>query len=509
MKCPKCHFDNPADARFCDECGRDLKEPPAPPPGPSRRYAELLDVGRIITSEMNFDVLFPLVIEHTNSIMGTEASSVFFFEVKTDELTCLVSSDLKKCEIRVPAANGISGWVFQHRTHALVNDASGDPRFNASVDAKTGFRTRNVLCVPLINRYRECIGTLQALNKENGSFTDEDVEVLTSLSNYVTVAIENSRLYEELKAMNKAKDRAISHLSHELKTPLALISAVLGTLSQKLATSTIAGIERNLAMAERNVTRLLHLQQEIDNIMNEKSAGYETKISRVIEDVFHFVERERDVLDVDALGRVSDFIASIYRSDPESIGSIPMVEFLHAICEACRKATGGRKVEIAEDLGDAAEITANQAALRKVFDGILRNAVENTPDGGRIEVTARVDDQHLVVHVRDFGTGITDENQKLIFTGFFHTQDTEHYSTKTPYAFNAGGSGADLLRAKVFSERYGFEIAFDSTRCTFIPEDSDECPGRISSCRFVKDESGCRASGTVFTVKIPLTRDAE
>ena len=170
---------------------------------------------------------------------------------------------------------------------------------------------------------------------------------------------------------------------------------------------------------------------------------------------------------------------------------------------------GGREVEITENLADEVEITANRSALKKVFEGILRNAVENTPDEARIEVTARVNDEHVVVEFRDFGTGITKENQKLIFTGFFHTQDTGHYSTKTPYAFNAGGAGADLLRAKVFSERYGFSISLDSTRCPFIPEDTDECPGRISRCPYVDDQSEFRTSGTVFTVKIPLTRDTE
>ena len=142
-----------------------------------------------------------------------------------------------------------------------------------------------------------------------------------------------------------------------------------------------------------------------------------------------------------------------------------------------------------------------------MFDGILKNAVENTPDEGKIEVTARLDGNHLAVHFRDFGTGITPENQKLIFAGFFHTQDTDHYSTKTPYAFNAGGSGADLLRAKVFSERYGFAIDFESTRCAYIPEDTDECPGRISRCGSISNTSECRASGTVFTVTIHVGTD--
>ena len=257
-----------------------------------QRYAELLKVGRIITSEMNFEALFPLVIQQTNSIMDTEASSAFLFDEKTNELWSLVSTDLKRSEIRILATQGVAGWVFQQRTYSVVNDASNDPRFNASVDAKTGFHTRNILCVPLINRQKKCIGTLQTLNKQDGVFTEEDVEVLASLSDYVTVAVENSRLYEELKAMNKAKDRAISHLSHELKTPLALVSAVLGGLGQKIVKGNTTGLGASLSLAERNVARLLRLQQEIDNIMNEHAAEYQVKISRLIEDASHFVEHQ-------------------------------------------------------------------------------------------------------------------------------------------------------------------------------------------------------------------------
>jgi len=472
------------------------------------RYRRLLEVGQIITSEMSFDVLFPLVIEHTNSIMDTEASSVFLFDEKTEELWSLVSTNLKRSEIRIPATQGIAGWVFQHMTHTVVNDTSLDPRFNASVDAKTGFHTKNTLCVPLITRQKTCIGTLQVLNKREGAFTNDDVDVLTSLSNYVTVALENSRLYDDLKAINKAKDRAISHLSHELKTPLALISAAISAASSKLGS--LSGIDRHMAMAERNVRRLLRLQEEIDGIMNETAAEYKAMISRLVEDAFHFVEHQRGVDPAyeEALALVSGFIGSIYKTDRESVERISPRELLHGICDAGRSAMGERKVGIAEDLADEGEITGNRIALKKVFEGLLRNAIENTPDEGRIEVTTRLDDTRLVVEIRDFGTGITPENQKLIFTGFFHTQETDHYSTKTPYAFNAGGSGADLLRAKVFSERYGFSIGFESTRCAFIPEDTDECPGRISRCSFIDDASGCRASGTTFSLTIPLEKTA-
>jgi signal transduction histidine kinase len=204
------------------------------------------------------------------------------------------------------------------------------------------------------------------------------------------------------------------------------------------------------------------------------------------------------------LDLLSDYLDSIYRVDEERTETLLVEDFLQSICDDARRALGQREVEIVQDFVKGVTITANRSALEKVCSGILRNAIENTPDQGKIEVTAKIEGNQLIIRFRDFGTGITAENQRLLFTGFFHTQDTNYYSTKAPYDFNAGGSGADLLRAKVFSGRYGFAIDFESARCKYIPEDTDQCPGRISLCKFIDDKSDCIVSGTVFTLRIPL-----
>jgi signal transduction histidine kinase len=136
--------------------------------------------------------------------------------------------------------------------------------------------------------------------------------------------------------------------------------------------------------------------------------------------------------------------------------------------------------------------------------GLVRNAVENTPDEGRIEIRVRSKGQGTEFMVHDYGVGITLDHQKRIFEGFFTTQETLDYSTKRPYDFNAGGKGADLLRMKIFSERYGFRIAMSSKRCPFKPDKADVCPGRISQCGLCKAGGGCHEfGGTIFTVFFP------
>jgi signal transduction histidine kinase len=128
-------------------------------------------------------------------------------------------------------------------------------------------------------------------------------------------------------------------------------------------------------------------------------------------------------------------------------------------------------------------------------------------DEGIIEINARLEDDEICIAFQDYGVGITPQNQKLIFGGFFHTQDTNLYSSKKPYEFNAGGSGSDLLRTKVFSERYGFSVDFDSTRCKFIPTDREMCPGRISACQSITKKSDCLSSGgSVFSIKFSVSQ---
>jgi signal transduction histidine kinase len=333
--------------------------------------------------------------------------------------------------------------------------------------------------------------------------------MLTSISDYATIALENSKLYEELKSMNKAKERAINHLSHEIRTPLALISATLTKISSRLSQEKITGLERNVIIAQRNLHRLMRLQEEIHNIINERSVEERTKIAQLVEDALHFIEYQKGVPRgkySEVLKLLSDHMESIYKVNEERAEKLSVEEFLQTVCDKARVAMGEREVQIVQDFDKGVTITANRGALEKVCGGILRNAIENTPDEGKIEVTAKIEGKQLVMRFRDFGTGITADNQRLLFTGFFHTQDTNHYSTKAPYDFNAGGSGADLLRAKVFSEHYGFAIDLESTRCSYIPEDIDECPGRISLCKFTDGKSNCLVSGTTFSLRIPLNK---
>ncbi len=476
------------------------------------RYTQLFHVGQIITSEINMEVLFEVIMDQTNQIMDTERSTLFLYDDKSDQLWSLVATGMKKNEISIPPDYGIAGWVFQHKTALIVNDAYNDPRFYPEIDKRLGFITKNILCIPLINRERECIGTLEALNKSYGDFTDKDRELLTTISHYVTVALENSMLYEDLKLLDKAKERVVNHLSHELKTPLALISGAFEKISRALKEAHHGGLDKAIKRGKRSVDRLLDLQVKIDDILHQRSSEEKAKILGLIEDAASFVEEEKEADSFskkELLDRISQRIESLYSTEEIHMEEISLVDFLDKICNEAISSMGERDLTFVRSLEKDLTLTMDREALMKICIGLLKNSIENTPDEGKIEVIANSRDKDVRIDVRDYGVGITEENQKMIFGGFFHTQDTDFYSSKRPYEFNAGGSGSDLLRAKSFSEQYGFEIDFESTRCPFIPNDKDRCPGRTSSCNFIADKSECFSSGgSTFSLTFPMKRAA-
>ena len=473
-----------------------------------RRYKKAFQVGQVVTSEMDKDALFEVIIHQTNEIMESIRSTVFLHDDKANELWSLVGVGLKKREIRIPSNYGVAGWVFQHRSPVTVNDAYNDPRFYSEVDKKSGFRTKNIICIPLINWAGECIGALQSINKISGDFTEDDRELLAFISHYVTIALQNMTFFEELKDLNKARERAINHLSHELKTPLALIGAIFDKFFKDLHQEDDPKLVKMINRGRRNVNRLEDLQTKIDDILNLRSFSEKDKICHIVESAADFVEECRETTDeqhTEALGRVLKRIESVYGTGEPRPEKTILHELLNDIFNEAISSMQERDLEIIRGFEKGHVVNTDEKVLRKVLGCLLKNAIENTPDEGKIEVSIGGTDHEICINFRDYGLGISPQNQKLIFHGFFHTQDTMDYSTKRPYQFNAGGTGSDLLRTKVFSERYGFSVGFESTRCRFIPDDTDECPGKISECRFIKTRSECLSSGgSTFSVRFPI-----
>lgn len=161
----------------------------------------LLEINASINSTRNLDELLNKITNVTSVVMRSEASSIALLDEETNELIFRFVhgsvSDIVKT-IRVPVGQGISGWVAKYGVPVIVPDAQKDPRFNHSVDDKTSFVTKSVICVPL-KIEDKVTGILQSLNKKDGStFSNDDLAIFESLASIAAIAIENAQLYDLL-----------------------------------------------------------------------------------------------------------------------------------------------------------------------------------------------------------------------------------------------------------------------------------------------------------------------
>jgi len=161
----------------------------------------LLSVSSLINSSLDPAEIRSKTIEAIVKLLKAEEGSLLLLDKETGELFFDVATGEKGDrlkQIRLKKGEGIAGWVAENGKPVIVNDVIHDSRFSKQADKKTEFLTRNVLCVPIRARDR-VIGVLQGINKREGFFTEDDIELATSLSGQVAVAVENARLYSELK----------------------------------------------------------------------------------------------------------------------------------------------------------------------------------------------------------------------------------------------------------------------------------------------------------------------
>jgi HD-GYP domain-containing protein (c-di-GMP phosphodiesterase class II) len=161
------------------------------------KLQSILDVAKAMTAERNLDRLLGLVVDEAAKVVEADRCTIFLADRDRGELWSRVAHGSK--EIRFPLGQGIAGAVAATGQATRIDDAYADPRFNQNVDRQSGYRTRNILTVPMRNTLGEVVGVLQALNRREGAFTDEDEELLGALAGPAASAIENTVLNQEIE----------------------------------------------------------------------------------------------------------------------------------------------------------------------------------------------------------------------------------------------------------------------------------------------------------------------
>ncbi len=163
------------------------------------KLTALLEIGKAMTAERDLDLLLPLIMGEVTKVMEADRSTLFLVDRERKELWSKIAQGLEVREIRVKIGTGLAGHVAATGKMVHIPDAYADPRFDRSTDLQTGYRTRSILAVPMVNKPGEVIGVIQVLNKREGAFEDEDIELLQALSSQAAVAVENAILYEDIQ----------------------------------------------------------------------------------------------------------------------------------------------------------------------------------------------------------------------------------------------------------------------------------------------------------------------
>ena len=182
---------------------------------------------------------------------------------------------------------GIAGLIAVTGQELIIPDAYADPRFDKTVDERTGYITRCILGVPLKNQIGKIIGVIEVMNKNNGQFTGSDLELLKSLSSFFTIFIENALLFEEHNQQFKS-------MIEVLAASIDAKDTMTAGHSKKVAEYSI-GIARTLGFGEEEidilgVAALLHDLGKLgtdDNILKKPGQLTHAEFEHIKEHVIH------------------------------------------------------------------------------------------------------------------------------------------------------------------------------------------------------------------------------
>ncbi len=183
------------------------------------RYQELeiLEVATALSGELKLEPLLLKIMDTVTTLLGAERATLFLHDRKTRELWALVGNERPE-EIRFPSHLGIAGHVFGTAETVNIEDAYADERFNPDLDRRTGFKTRSILCMPVINRTGEVIGVTQVLNKKGGPFTAIDEKRLRAFSAQASVAMENAQLFSEVERIKSFNESILESITNGVLT---------------------------------------------------------------------------------------------------------------------------------------------------------------------------------------------------------------------------------------------------------------------------------------------------
>ena len=403
--------------------------------GEARRADELAALNRIATamvSTLDLDQVLTLAMQGINETLRVEAGSLLLLDEAEGELVPRMTFCGEKSvrgEMTLSLGQGVAGWVVQEGKPLLLPDTQQEGRLPSTTAQLHDVEARSVLCVPLVLR-EKTIGAIEVINRWGGKFTEDDLTLLNSIAASVAIAIENARLYTEVKDFADELARSQAQLIQSEK--LAATGKLAASIAHEL---------NNPLQAVQSCVYLMADQTD----PNDSNRQYLDIAGEELDRMARIV------------GRMVDF----YR--PSNEGRIPtdvnaLLEDVIALVGK-RFQQGGIEVDL-ELAPDLPLIVATGDHLKQVFLNMIINALEAMPQGGRLEMATRyisegdahtkasADAGFVEIEFADTGVGIPAEHINNISDPF--------YTTKSK------GMGLGLSVSYGIVERHGGQIQLES-----------------------------------------------
>ena len=369
------------------------------------RYDRLLEMTSDLVSTLELSTLLQMIVDAAKELTDSQAAALLLYNHQRNQLyfeaaTVPLRSD--DTLIAIPPENSVAGWIFTHREPLLTDDAPGDSRFFREIDLIISFRSKSILGVPLRTK-EKTIGVIEAVNKLEGTFSEQDKHVLQALAAQAAIAIENSRLFKQ--------SDIVAEMVHELRTPLSALSAAIHLLQRP-----------ELEEEQRSKIRQT-LSNEVQRL-NELTTNF-LELSRLESGRVRF-EREPVLLE----GLVRECL-EIMRLQADSVGVLLETDIDRTL----------------------SPLMGDRTQLKRLLLNLITNAIKYNRKGGWVRISLHQKEDDALLMVSDNGKGIPAKSIPNLFRRFYRVPEEEGLIS---------GTGLGLAIAKRIAQNHNGEIEVDS-----------------------------------------------
>ena len=347
-------------------------------------------ISQALFQSIDLDELVETTLRIALEEVGAEAGSILLADPEKEELIFQYSIGAKPVPrgTAIPWDKGISGAVFQSGEARITNQVNQDAGHLRQIDQTTGFVTHDMIAVPLRRWRGEPIGVLDVLNKRAGPFTNHDLGLLTIISAFAALAIQQAKQFEDAKKAEVVT--LLGDIGHDLKN---------------LLTPVQAGVEL-----------LRDVVKDLFGAMNSAELTYNKTNKKICDESVEIAQNGIRRLH-DRVKEIADCVKGL--SAPPNFALCAVGSVILEVFQTLQVLAREKQITLrTEGLESLPEFHADERRLYNAFYNLINNAIPETPQGGSITVRGQLDQDSggIALAVADTGRGMPPEIRDRLFS---------------------------------------------------------------------------------------------